>query len=396
MTDLIVPNSLIDRRREKVLEAMEKDGIDLLYLVSPANIYYLSKFYFIPTERPMAFMMHRAGSTKLYVPLLEREHAEKYSYVDEVVYYKEYPDEKHPILRLAEMIREWDGRINSVGFDVDGYGHVFGFRGPKLSDVLKDMKFIYYRDLIENMRLVKDDFEIKLLKESSKWTSYVHHLLQEYTREGLTEDEVSIKASLDATRRMAGELKGRYYPYGWITGARAGYRGQIGPHSYYPHSLTQHTVFKKGQVLVTGAGACVSGYSVELERTMYLGKPDEKTIKFFNLMLKAQETAFENIRAGNKCSDVDRAVRKFFKENGLTEYWRHHTGHGIGLEYHEAPFLDIGDDRVLKEGMVLTVEPGIYVKGLGGFRHSDTVLVTEDGIELLTDYPRELDELTIG
>ncbi len=146
---------------------------------------------------------------------------------------------------------------------------------------------------------------------------------------------------------------------------------------------------------MTGAGACVSGYSVELERTMYLGKPDEKTVKFFNLMIKAQETAFENIRAGNKCSDVDRAVRKFFKENGLTEYWRHHTGHGIGLEYHEAPFLDIGDDRVLKEGMVLTVEPGIYVKGLGGFRHSDTVLVTEDGIELLTDYPRELDELII-
>lgn len=391
--DLIIPDRVIEERRDKVLEYMERDGADLLYLVSPANIAYLSRFHFIPTERPMALLLYRDGSTKLYVPLLEYEHASKYAHVDEVLYYKEYPDEVNPIKYLADIISR-DG-VSKIGYDVDGYGHIFGFRGPRLSQLLKDRQFIYYRDVVEDMRLVKDEYEVKLLRESSRWTSLVHRYLQEYVEEGLYEDEVSMKASMKATLEMIRELKGRYLPVGWITGAKAGFRGQIGEHSYYPHSLTQHTVFKKTQVLVTGAGACVSGYSVELERTMFFGKPSSEMEKYFNLMCRAQEIAFEMIKPGNKCSDVDKAVRRFFKENGLMNYWRHHTGHGIGLEYHEAPFLDIGDDREIKPGMVLTVEPGIYVKGLGGFRHSDTVLVTEDGIELLTDYPRDLEALTI-
>jgi Xaa-Pro dipeptidase len=139
----------------------------------------------------------------------------------------------------------------------------------------------------------------------------------------------------------------------------------------------------------------VSGYGAELERTMIVGEPTGEQEKYFKLMLEARRVALENIRPGARCSDVDRAVRKFFKEKGLEKHWRHHVGHGIGLEYHEAPFLDIGDNTELKPGMALTVEPGIYVEGLGGFRHSDTILVTEDGYEKLTNYPEELEELII-
>jgi len=175
----------------------------------------------------------------------------------------------------------------------------------------------------------------------------------------------------------------------------AGFRGQVGPHSYYPHTLSIHAVIRRGQVLVTGAGAKILGYSAELERTMIVGKPTEEQEKYFNLMLEARKVAFENIKPGVRCSDVDRAVRKYFKDRGLQDLWRHHTGHGIGIDYHEAPFLDIGDNTILEPGMTLTVEPGIYVKGLGGFRHSDTIVVTEDGYELLTKYPEQLEDLTI-
>ncbi len=128
---------------------------------------------------------------------------------------------------------------------------------------------------------------------------------------------------------------------------------------------------------------------------MIVGKPNEKQRKFFDLMLQARQVALDSIRPGMKCSDVDRVVRKFFKDNGLWDFWRHHTGHGIGLDYHEAPFFDVGDERELKPGMVMTVEPGIYVRGLGGFRHSDTIVIVEDGKELITNYPVELDDLII-
>jgi Xaa-Pro dipeptidase len=88
-------------------------------------------------------------------------------------------------------------------------------------------------------------------------------------------------------------------------------------------------------------------------------------------------------------------VVQYFEENGLLPYWRQHTGHAIGLRNHEAPFLDIGDQTVIEPGMVFTIEPGLYQEGLGGFRHSDTVAVTDDGIDILTDYPRDIESLTI-
>jgi Xaa-Pro dipeptidase len=112
-------------------------------------------------------------------------------------------------------------------------------------------------------------------------------------------------------------------------------------------------------------------------------------------MKALQEIAFDAIRPGALCSDVDKAVRSYFAHHDLFAHWRHHTGHAIGLRYHEGPFLDTGDHTEIRPGMVFTVEPGLYAPDLGGFRHSDTVLVTDDGIEILTYYPRDLESLVI-
>jgi Xaa-Pro aminopeptidase len=140
----------------------------------------------------------------------------------------------------------------------------------------------------------------------------------------------------------------------------------------------------------------VFGYSGELERSMIVREPSAEQERFFTLMVGAQTLALDTIRPGIPCSAVDEAVNQFFVENGLQDYWRHHTGHAKSTLIHEAPFLDKGDHRLMEVGMVFTVEPGIYVPGLGGFRHSDTVAVTETGIEWLTDYPRDLANLIVG
>ena len=391
---LIISKKEVERRVLNITSEMSRRGLDALYLVSTANIAYTTNFFHIPTERPIAAVILSSGEKILLVPRLELEHAEKYSYADRVFSYDEYPDERHPMLVIADHLKRLGLEGKRIGFDVDGYGHVYGYRGPRLSEVLK-ASYSYERDLVENMRLVKSDEEIRLLRESAKWSTLAHKLLQEYTRPGLYEDEISLRASMEATLAMARALKEIYRPAGWGSGARAGFRGQVGKHSYYPHSLTIHAIIKKGDVLVTGATALVSGYGAELERTMIVGEPLEEQRRFFKLMLEARRTALESIRSGVRCSDVDRNVRKFFKEKDLMRYWRHHTGHGIGLEYHEAPFFDIGDNRVLEEGMVMTVEPGIYVENLGGFRHSDTIVVTRDGFEFITHYPEDLEDLII-
>ena len=148
-------------------------------------------------------------------------------------------------------------------------------------------------------------------------------------------------------------------------------------------------------MLVTGASAAMWGYLSELERTMVIGEPTDEQRRLFDHMVALQDIAFEAIKPGALCSDVDKAVRAYFDAHDLMPYWRHHTGHAIGLRYHEGPFLDTGDDTKIVPGMVFTVEPGLYSPELGGFRHSDTAVVTEDGIELVTYYPRDLESLTL-
>ena len=167
----------------------------------------------------------------------------------------------------------------------------------------------------------------------------------------------------------------------------------------YVFSLEKFRV-KMGDGMITHGetyiGGGYKGYICELERTMFMGPPSDKQRKIFEIMVKAQDVAFETYSPGVKCSEVDKAVMKVFKDEGVFEYARHHTGHNSGgLEVHEAPYIDVGQDVIMQPNMVFSCEPGLYVPGLGGFRHSDCILITEDGAEVMTYYPRDIDSLTI-
>ena len=287
------------------------------------------------------------------------------------------------------------GIAGRIGADTDGYPWILGYQGPTLSE-LTGAEMVQISTFVEAQMAIKSAAELALIRESAKWGNLAHRLLQRYTRVGMTETEVSLRASQEATLALVDTLGALYRARSWFfQGAEAGYRGQIGRNAAIPHALAMNAVFMAGDVLVTGAGAVMWGYHSELERTMIIGEPSDEQRRFFMHMKAVQEVAFEALRPGAKCSDVDRAVRRYYEEHDLMPYWKHHTGHAIGLRYHEGPFLDSGDQTVLQPGMVFTVEPGLYVAGLGGFRHSDTVVITEDGIELITYYPRDIESLTI-
>jgi Xaa-Pro aminopeptidase len=128
---------------------------------------------------------------------------------------------------------------------------------------------------------------------------------------------------------------------------------------------------------------------------MVIGPPSDEVRRLFGHAVAAQQAALAALRPGATCAEVDGAVMRYLESNDLLPYWRQHTGHAIGLRNHEAPFLDLGDHTPIEPGMVFTIEPGIYAADVGGFRHSDTVAVTPDGIDVLTDYPRDLESLTI-
>lgn len=370
---------------------LQDKKIDGAILFSVTDIFYLTGFHFHPTERPIGFLLDPSGKTHLFVPALEHEHAEDFATVDQIHSYPEYPGIRHPMEYLKDVLVSCNFTGKTIGIDADGYGSSMGYRGPRLSELLEAKEFVSIRWWIEASRMIKSPNEIELIKESCRWGNLAHRLLQKYTKAGLSEIEITSKASNEATMAMIETLGPDYKPFGYT--AMAIFRGQVGAMSALPHAVTQNITLKKGDNLVTGADATVWGYHSELERTMFVQDVSNEQEKYFQLMVEAQDVAFRTIRPGIPMSAVEQEVQQFFKDNGVQHLTSHHTGHAIGLLGHEAPFFDLGDQTMIEPGMVFTVEPGIYVRNLGGFRHSDTIVVTEKGIEMLTYYPRDLQSL---
>ena len=384
------------QRRKNIRTAVESDNLDALCLFSSHQIYYLTGFAFIPTERPMACVFPLSGKPVLFVPRLEQEHAQQQAFDSEVVAYVEYPDKRHPMKVLGDTIKEMGLEGKRIGVSTDGYGGVYGYEGPKLSEILESNVSLA-GEIIEKLMRIKSEEEIEMIKESARWGNLAHSLLQRYTKVGLTENEISTRASLEASMEMIGKM-GPDYHLTSMSGqaAYALFRGQVGGGSSVPHAITSNARIQTGDVLVTAASADVGGYGSELERTMIVGDATERQKRLFELMVAVQDLAFETIRPGIRCCDVDDRVRQFYDKHCIKECWRHHTGHNLGSRIHESPFLDIGDTTLIEPGMVFSLEPGIYVPGFAGFRHSDTIVVTEDGVDCITcTYPRDLESLTI-
>lgn len=384
-----------NQRCERLRDHLEQSRLSGVVLFDREYVLYYTGFAFIPTERPIGFVMNARGDRTLFVPRLELEHAQANAVVSHVAHYQEYPDTRHPMHYLVDLLNDM-GISQTIGGDSDGYPWILGYRGPLLSEIMA-VKVKSVRDFIEDEMAIKSEAELNCLRESCKWGNLAHMLLQKYTKVGASETEVAQRASNEATLAMYDAIGPIYRAQSDMMGggAFAGYRGQIGRNAAIPHALANNIRFQAGDILVTGASAPVWGYGSELERTMFMGPPSDAQKRMFDHMVALQDTALAAMEPGKPCSEVDKAVRAYFNQHDLMPYWKHHTGHTIGLRYHEGPYMDIGDHTVMQPGMVFTIEPGLYSPELGGFRHSDTVAITATGIEMMTYYPRDLESLTL-
>jgi Xaa-Pro aminopeptidase len=388
----VIPESEFAERRERLLERVRSAGLTGYVIFGAGYIQYFTGFSFLSNERPVVYAESVAGEATIFVPEFEVERARAESAFQRIDAYAEYPGLEHPMRILARVLADI-GIERAIGVDQDGYPGILGYEGPPLSEVTS-ADVTPLPGAIESMIRRKSENELELIRESGRWCALAQRLLQEYTRPGVTEAEASLRAGSETTLAMLAEL-GEVGGLSSSAGASAGYRGQIGARSSWAHAVAHTIEFRAGDMLVTETSAPIWGYNAELERGMVIGPPTDEQRRLHGHVVAAQEAAFAAIRPGATCADVDGAVMRYFEENDLLPYWRQHTGHGIGLRNHEAPFLDLGDHTVLEQGMVFTVEPGLYDSELGGFRHSDTVVVTERGMKTLTDYPRDIDSLTL-
>ena len=378
-------------RREAVRAGMEAARLEALAVFYPARVAYLTGFHHVPTERPIVLVLQAGGGTVLVVPAVEKEHAESLPGVTPEVYF-EYPGERHPMERVGQVLRAGGSSAKRVGADHDGVVPYWGYRGPRLSEVL-GRRVMDAELLVESLRRVKSPAELACIEASCAWAGRAHRRMQDAIRVGQTEIECYAPATVESLREMIAEMPG-WRPRGADgTGLVAMFVG--GRSTAMPHGFVQGHGIQAGDVLVSGAGADIDGYRSELERTMIVGEPTHEQQRAFHAMLTLQSRAIEVLRPGLPIAQVEADLVAAARDLDVERHVRHHVGHSIGLEGHESPFLDRGEQGTLEAGMVFTVEPGVYLPDLGGFRHSDTVCITEEGCAVMTDYPRELAELVI-
>lgn len=384
-------------RRAALRGQLEARGLTAMLVSNPARVAYLSGFHYAATERPIVLVIAREGPTGLLIPRLETDHVRAQSpSLKLVLTYPEYPgggSGHHPLESLKALLESMRAPTTGLAADHDGYEARWGYRGPRYSTVF-GQPVLEVPELIDDLRAVKSPAEVALIEEACRWGDHAHDLMVQAIKLGSDELVVSHNASLQATRDMLNALGERYAPK-----AREGLPANTmfisGRNTANPHGLHEHRGVQPGDVLVTGAYGIVGGYESELERTMIFGAPDATYRERFAAMLAIQDAAFSALRPGRTCADFEREITEFIDDLGLSAHTRHHTGHAFGLEGHEAPFLDLDDHTPIREGMIFSLEPGLYYPGQGGYRHSDTVLVTQNGCRALSHYPRQLDELIV-
>jgi Xaa-Pro aminopeptidase len=244
----------------------------------------------------------------------------------------------------------------------------------------KRCRWIDGGNVIERLRAIKDPSEIAAMRDAAKiidsaWKAGVRQI-----KPGVS--ELAVVAEMEYAIKMAG-----------ASGPSFETIVASGPRSAWAHARPTSKLLRKNELVVMDQGAILRGYCSDMTRTVFLGRASSRIRRMYHAVLQSQEAAKAAIRPGVKAGDVDAAARNILKKHGFAQYFTHSTGHGLGTEVHELPRLGRGEETLLEQGMVVTVEPGAYIEGLGGIRIEDDMVVTSNGSESLTGATREFLEL---
>jgi len=242
------------------------------------------------------------------------------------------------------------------------------------------VRWLNDRNAVEGLRALKDREELRAIRDAAILISNVFRKVVPSVKPGVA--ELDLAAAIE---------------YGIKRGGGSGPSFETivasGPRSAWAHARPTSKLLRKSELVVFDQGAIIRGYCSDMTRTVFVGQAPGRVRNLYNAVLDAQQAAKRAIRPGVTAGDVDKAARGALRARKLDRYFTHSTGHGLGLEVHEMPRLGRGDETVLREGMVLTVEPGVYLEGLGGIRIEDDVVVTATGCSDLTTAPRDFLEL---
>ena len=370
----------LSNRLEKVRNLMNQQDLDYYVAFDPVNIYYLTNFAFYVHERPFIFIIPKEGLPKMLIPLLEKGHFEQRAKIDyEIVSYYEFP------ARQGENWYDYYQKTIPKGSNVG----IESMMPMGIANKTPGNKVV--TDIIEEVRLIKTDYEIGRTVHACRVVNKGHKVLLKACRPKVLIFALYRAVTNAMTSKIVQDIPNANFRVVSTMGVVWPPSISHDPH-LIPHIFDE---IEEGGPNVSIVQAQVDGYGVEIERSFFLGNIPDKARKPFETMCKARTLAYDLLKPGTIMSEIDKKVMKFIRDQGYGNNILHRTGHGLGITGHEAPYIAEGYDHKLEPNMLISVEPGIYIPGVGGFRHSDTVLITEDGYVKLTKAPEELDEVII-
>ncbi len=353
----------MNHRLRALRKAMRREGLSAFAVTNRKNVRYLTGF----TGSAGACLIS-AGSAVFITDFRYRSQAAKQVPPD-----FRRAEHASPIQGIAKELKRT--RAKALAFEE---AHLTHGVYRQLRKLIKGVRLKPVSGLVEALRLCKDPGEVRMLKRGARVNGDALGEVAASIRPGRAETGVALDLETAMRRRGA-------------SGASFDTIVASGPRSALPHGIASSRKLKKGDLITIDFGAVMSGYHADTTRVFSLGRPTPKGEKIYEIVLEAQMTALEAVKPGVSCGEVDKAARDVISGYGYGEAFGHGTGHGVGLDIHEAPRLGPGVKEELRPGMVVTVEPGIYLPRWGGVRIEDMVLVTERGKEVLTrSTPKEL------
>lgn len=347
---------------EKITKQLQHEQADAAWITTPLNVFYFTGYRSEPHERLFALLITANGDQTLYCPKMEVEEVKNSPFEGKIIGYldTENPFEIDPLsfnklLIESEHLTVKRQRELTQNFGVQHYGDI--------------------DQTIKELRNIKNESEIENIREAAKLADKCIEIGTEFLKIGVTEREV--------VNHIENEIK----KFG-VSEMSFDTMVLFGDHAASPHGTPGERKLVKDEYVLFDLGVIYNHYCSDMTRTVKFGTPSEEAQTIYNIVLEAETNAIEAIRAGVPLQDIDKIARDIISDAGYGDYFPHRLGHGLGLEEHEYQDVSSTNSNLLEAGMVITIEPGIYVPNVAGVRIEDDILVTENGYEILTHYDK--------
>lgn len=369
------PNTPFTKRQNKLKELLSDSGFDALALNPGPSLYYLTGLHFHLSERPIVAIFPLEKPNIIILPELEAPKIKGLDIEIDAIDYGEDPHTWPGIFRDAIIGL---GLVNDARIGIeDRRMRVLELRLLKES-IPDQNKILTANELITELRIIKDNNEIEAMRKAVDIAEHALAATIGMIHSGVSEQEVASELTLHLLR-SGSQPELPFFPI-----------VSSGPNSANPHATPSERILTPGDMLVIDWGATYSGYVSDITRTFAIGYISQEFEKIHQVVLDANTAGREAVQSGLKAEQIDEAARNQIAQAGYGQFFIHRTGHGIGIEGHEPPYIRQGNQRILSPGMTFTIEPGIYLPEENGVRIEDDVLVTEDGGQSLTTIKREL------